>query len=375
MRFQEFCGGSASERVSTINMERSINWQPVLADSGTPKAPIFLQHTPGLRPFIVLNDGPVRALFAEDGRCYAVAGTSFFEIFANQSANRYGAVDTDGFAPTISTNGSAGHQLFVTSGGSGYIFDLIANTLTKITDADFVTPTACGVFVDGYFVSLVRGTRQFQLSDLEDGLSWSGLDVGEMSQSSDNVISMAVHRRELWFAGSKTTEVWANTGAANFPFAPVPGAMLWQGTMGLACTTELDGSLFTLGQSANGARVVYRSNGYSMQRISTHAIEAYLAQAPRVDDIVTYGYQEEGHAHFVIHVPSLPTTLVYDVAGPPRHQWHERADWDTTLGQWRPHPARCHAFAFGKHLVGDYNSPAVYEMSLDFDTDQLVELT
>lgn len=374
MIFQGFCGGSATERVPTINLERTINFYPTFADSGTPKVPVYNAHTPGLNPWVVLSAGPVRAIFFEDGRCFAVGGNTFFEVFGSQNFVSRGSVAVDGYAATISTNGTAGHQLFVTSGGHGYIFDLIANVLTEITDPDFILPTAMGVFVDGYFVSLVRGTRKFQLSDLEDGTSWSGLDVAEVSQSSDNLISMTVHRRELWLAGSKTTEIWADIGANNFPFAPIPGAMLWEGTMGLSCTAELDNSLFWVGQNTNGSRVVYKSEGYAPQRISTTAIEQYLSQAPRTDDIVTYTYQEEGHAFFVILVPTLPTTLVYDVAGPERMKWHERADWDDRLARWTPHPARCHALAFGRHLVGDRRSPAIYEMSLNFNTDQLVQL-
>lgn len=372
MIFQGFCGGSASERVPSINRERAINWMPAVADSGTPKVQIYNMHTPGLRPFVVLGEGPVRCLFYEDGRCFAVVGSSFYEVLGSQTVIRYGAVAEDVANATISTNGTAGGQLFVTSGGHGYIFDLILNVLTEITDPDFLMPTAGGVFVDGYFVSMVRGTRAFQLSDLEDGTSWSGLDVGEVSQSSDNLIAMTVHRRELWLRGSKTTEVWADIGTANFPFAPIPGAMMWEGILGPDCSAELDNSVYWVGQNQNGARVVYRANGYTPQRISTHAIEAYLATAPRVDDIITYTYQDEGHAFFYILVPSLPTCLVYDAAAPANARWHERADWDEQLCVWTPHRSRCHAFAFGKHLVGDRGTPAIYEMSLDFGTDLIV---
>ncbi len=375
MVFQGFAGGSASERVPTINKERAINFYPAVLDSGTPKVQVYDAHCPCIRPFVVLNAGPVRALFYEDLRCFAVGGGTFFEVLGSQTYVPYGSVAVDSYAATISTNGTAGHQLFVTSGGHGYIFDLLANTLTEIADPDFLRPTAMGVFVDGYFVSLVRGSRTFQLSDLEDGTSWSGLDVAQVSQSSDNIIAMNIHRRELWFQGSKTTSIWADIGAADFPFAPIPGAMLWQGTLGETCTAQLDDSLFWVGQNENGARVIYRTDGYSPKRISTHGIEYYLSQAARTDDILTYTYQDEGHAFFYVLVPTLETSIVYDVAGPDRAKWHERGDWDERFGKWTPHLSRCHAFAFGKHLVGDRKSPAIYEMSLDFATDRIVQLT
>ncbi len=274
MRFDGFCGGSATERSPTINLERTVNWYPAAADSGMPKTPIYNPHTPGLRPFVVLTDGPIRALFFEDGRCFAVGGSSFVEVLGSQTFIRWGGVATDGYAASISTNGTAGHQLFITSGGHGYIFDTLANTLTEIADPEFIQPAAMGVFVDGYFVSLVRGTRKFQLSDLEDGTSWSGLDQAEVSQSSDNLISMTVHRRELWLAGSKTTEIWADIGSNSFPFAPIPGAMLWQGVMSPSATAELDNDLFWVARAwstapkatARGASARMRSSSTSRKR-------------------------------------------------------------------------------------------------------------
>lgn len=375
MIFPNFCGGSASERSQSINSERAINWMPIMADSGGPKLSVYNAPTPGIRPFVVVNDGgPVRALFYEDGRCFAVVGNIFVEVFPNNTyQQRGGALAYDDRNATICTNGTAGGQLFITSGGAGYIFTLKTNVLDLITDPDFLRPTAMGAFLDGYFISLVGGTRQFQLSDLEDGLSWSALDVAEVSQSSDNLVSMAVHRRELWLAGSKTTSIWANVGTPEFPFAPVPGAQLWEGTTGPFAIVEIHNAVHWVANNAHGALVVYRSDGYQPQRISTHAIEFYLEQAATVDDIIAYGYHDEGHPFFCLLVPSLQTTLVYDALGPDRAQWHERGEWDEVRGRWQPARPRCSTFAFGRHLVGDRLSGAIYEQHLDFLTDIVVE--
>jgi hypothetical protein len=85
-----------------------------------------------------------------------------------------------------------------------------------------------------------------------------------------------------------------------------------------------------------------------------------------------------GHSFYVLHFPiatcdyspngAMTTgvvkgaTWVYDVA---TKQWHERQYWNETTGQAQAHLGRCHAYAFGKHLVGDYQSGNIYVLSPD----------
>ena len=52
--------------------------------------------------------------------------------------------------------------------------------------------------------------------------------------------------------------------------------------------------------------------------------------------------------------------------------WHERALWDPTALVWTPHLARCHAFAFDRHLVGDRSSPAIYHLDAATHSDGIV---
>jgi hypothetical protein len=117
--------------------------------------------------------------------------------------------------------------------------------------------------------------------------------------------------------------------------------------------------------------VAYRAQGYTPQRISTHAVEHAWAQYPRMDDTIAWSYQDKGHAFAAWYVPSAETTWTYDAA---TGVWHERALWDPTNLVWTPHLARCHAFAFDRHLVGDRQSPAVYVLDADLYTDGRVVL-
>ena len=372
MHYPGFIGPSNELASPTVDVERTINWYLETASPGTGKSPAYLRPTPGLKPFLVLGTGPVKTVFYMDGRGWAVGGTGVYEIFGNATSTGRGFVLSSGRSPTISSNGSAGNQLFITSGGGGYILDLLTNTLTAIADVDFETPSAGGLFVDGYFVNLVANSRRFQISALEDGTDWDPLDVFEISTASDNILNFTVVHREIWLMGSQTTQVWANIGDPDTPFAPVPGSLMPQGIWAPDSLVVSDNTVFWLGQSTRGVNVVYMARGYNPQRISTFAIEHYLEAQPTTQDAIGWTYQQSGHTFYAIYGPTWETTLVYDIT---TGQWHERALWDAHLLRWLPHLGQCSTFGFGKVLVGDRKSPAVYELDPNVFTDGAVTIT
>lgn len=342
-----------------------MNWFVELA-TGTPKAKSWLVPTPGLDPFVVLGAGPVRALFAEEGRCFAVGGGHFYEILASQNFVHLGEVGMDGRSASISSNGSDGHQIFIVSNGDGFIFDLVSGDFTPIIDDGFPRPCSMGAFVDGYFLALQAQSDRFQISALENGLVWDALDVAQVSQTTGIVRALVPVHRNVWLLGSSLTTVWADIGDADFPFAPIPGAFIEQGIGSLFGWAIVDNALVWHGQNENGARIAFLARGYEPQRISTHAVEQAWAEFPTMQDVVCWSYADRGHPFVCFYIPAAETTWVYDMA---TQAWHERALWDPTALVWTPHLARNHAFAFERHLVGDRSSPAVYHLDADTHMD------
>jgi len=363
----------ATDRVSarTVNAERTINWYPEIA-TGTPKSKTWLAPTPGCLAHVILGAGPIRAMYSEEGRCWAVGGSSFFELFEDGTFTYIGEVGLDNYSATISSNGSDGNQLFITSNGDGFIFDLVTNTLTPITAPDFPTPVAMGAFVDGYFLALTANTDRFQISALENGLLWDPLDVALVSQTTGIIRALVPVHREVWLLGTAMTTVWADIGDPDFPFAPIPGAYIEQGIGSRFGWTQVDNSLFWLGNNEDGGRVAYRAQGYTPQRISTHAVEQAWDAVSTLTDTIAWSYQERGHAFACWYIPAAETSWCYDVA---TQAWHERALWNPALLAWEPHLARCHTWVWERHLVGDRQSPAVYHLDAGTFTDgRIVEL-
>jgi len=141
-----------------------------------------------------------------------------------------------------------------------------------------------GAFLDDYFIALKGQSRQFYISALADGLSWSALDVGEVSQSSDNLRAMIVANQQLWLFGSRTTEIWADIGDPLFPFAPIPGTLIQQGIASAFTARVFDNSIFWLSENVDGDRVVMSTRSYSPERISTNAQEVYMSSASTLEE-------------------------------------------------------------------------------------------
>jgi hypothetical protein len=117
----------------------------------------------------------------------------------------------------------------------------------------------------------------------------------------------------------------------------------------------MDNGVFWLGKDARGQGIVYRANGYTGQRISTHAVEWHIQTYGNISDAVAYTYQQDGHSFYVLTFPSANKTWVYDVA---TNAWHERAGW--VNGEFTRHRSNCQMFFNSEVIVGDYENGKLY---------------
>lgn len=363
-----FIGPANPLRATVADVEVTRNWliEPVDPGLGDP----YLRPTPGIEPFVVLADGPIRGEFSQDGRAFAVGSTGFYEVLATHTYIYRGAVALDSRPVRMSSNGSGGNQIGFSSGGYGYIFSLTANTLTQITDPEFPFPCSMMDFCDGYFLALKGGTNQFQWSSLEDGLTWNGLDVAQLSQSSDNLQSLNVVHGQVVLLGTKTSVVWTDTGGSS-AFEPIPGSLGMQGSAAPWSAAVLDNTLFWVGGNDIGNGVVFRLDGYTPKRISTHAVESALQSCYRLSDVIAWTCEFDGHLIYALYIPSCEVQWCYDQA---TGSWFQWAYQDTILMRPVPFVARCHTFAFGQHLIGDRQSSAIYRMDPSICPSELVQM-
>jgi hypothetical protein len=375
-RYPGFIGPTYTSRSVNVDAEELINWYPETSGSSGAKVSMAYYPTPALRPWLGVGSGPVRGLFEQDGRAYCVSGTAFAEIFASQTVTFRGTVQGDGNPASMASNGTAGNQVGVCSGGRVYMLNTVTNLFTQVFPGGPDTgglPDPCIAlrFTDGYFLGLQGQSRRFAWSELEDGTLWNGLDFAEVSEGSDNVLAMEINHREVTLFGSKTSEIWVDAGDANNTFQPLDGTFIEKGIKAPFSSSRNDNTLIFLGGDERGAGVVWKMNGYTPVRISTFAIETMINRLGRFDNALGWTYEQEGHLFYVLYLPNADLTPVYDIS---TGLWHKRGHWNPTTMTWQPWRASCHCFAFGKHLVGDPLSGMIYSLELDQFTDRIVIL-
>ena len=331
----------------------------------------FLNRTPGLEFLQTVGTGPIRALWAHQTNgtdFYVVSGTEVYKL-TGLTATPVKIGDVSGTGPvSIADNGAV---LFFACNGPSYTYYEPTNEFNQITDINF--PGAVTVaYIDNMFVFNEPNSQRIWSVDTINPASaeyiyplvFDPLFFSSADGSPDGVVAIAVDHREMWVFGTDSVEVWYDAGLANFPLTRIQGAFNEIGCVAAYSIAKLDNALFWLGTDARGQGIVYKNNGYTGIRISTHAIEYAIAQYGNIADALAYTYQQEGHAFYVLTFPSANATWVYDVA---TQAWHERAGFDS--GEFMRHRSNCQCNFGGNIVVGDFENGNIYKFNLDVYAD------
>jgi hypothetical protein len=340
---------------------RMVNLFPEIIPEGG-KEPAFLNRAPALKFLASVGTGPVRGLWvlkADPTRAFVVSGNEFYEINSSYTATLRGTVA--GLGPVSMADN--GDQIFIAANPKGYIFNTSTNVFAEITDPDFPGAVTVG-YLNSYFVFNPPNSQKFYITQLLDGSQVDPLDFASAEGSSDGLVSLIVDHRELWLFGTDSVEVWYDAGLADFPLVRIQGAFNEIGCAAPYSVAKLDNGLFWLGSDARGQGIVYRANGYTGQRISTHAVEWQIQQYGNISDAIAYTYQQDGHSFYVLIFPSANTTWVYDVA---TQAWHERAGFSN--GDFVRHRSNCQMAYNSEVIVGDYENGNIYAFDLNVFAD------
>lgn len=310
------------------------------------RTPFSLRATPGLAPFAVCGDGPVRAMAVLGDRALVVSGSSLYSVSSLGAATLIGGVSSG--ACTIAPGD--GYAVVVCE---PYAWWTDGVTIGAVNLSAYAGASSVA-YVDGWWVLQETGTARWFLLPLRDPTAaLDPTDFASAEGNPDKLMRVFVDHRTVWLIGEESTEFWANTGASPFPFERIQGPFMERGTAGGLSVARADNSVFWLGDDF----IVYRENSYNPSRISTHAIEAAIRSYAVKSDAIGWSYAQDGHTFYVLDFPTAGTTWVYDCA---TTLWHERVSGATDTGLWR---AASGVAAWGKSLVGDRLSGAIFELT------------
>lgn len=362
-----FCSGTYVDSSPNVDVEECFNLFPERSESAGAKTQIALLLRPGTNLFAQLPEAGVTSLFPINGRGFA-AGAHLWEINASGVKTDRGSLG--GTQPVLPCQMAANEtQLLAMNNGNLYILTLASNAFAAVNMAQF--PGGAGSvsqigFGDGYFFATIRNSHTFCMSNLEDGLTWDALDQTTVSLFPDNFISMICDHREAWFLSSKKSAGYYNAGAGNPPYIPIQGAFAEFGSGASFAIVQLDNTVFWIDLDERGSGIARKLVGYGNQRVSTHAVEFAWSQYATISDARAFTCQIQGHNFWVIYFPTANATWVFDVA---TGLWTRWAFYNQTNGTYEAFHGQSHMECFGKHLVGDWASGNIYELSTSFVTD------
>lgn len=335
--------GPSGQLRGGAEVRRVIGWMPVATESQSAKGGLqyYLKQSAGLTLLANLG-GPLRGLCAANGVLYAAANGQLKRVSSAWAATNLGAIVDQ--PASMAANQT---QVSVVAGNNSYVLDFASNKVTQVTD-NWQGSTLVDV-LDGYGIYGQPNSRQFYISNHEDFTTLNPLYFASAESSDGNLVGFIVRHRELLVMKPKTTEVWYDDpSATDFPLARNSGANIEAGLSAPRSIAKVGGVAYWLGRDGNGEGLVFSMAGYAPIRVSNHALEEALATLDDLSGATAFTYHQEGLTYYVLNVPGLSTTWRYEVSS---GMWHELAELKD--GQYQPWRVTCHAYAYGKHIVGD----------------------
>lgn len=241
-------------------------------------------------------------------------------------------------------------QIAVVSDGLRTIIE--NDALIGLTDTDLPPPIDV-TSIAGYFVFAIADGRYFWTS-IDEGTEVGALDFASAEANPDGLVAGRARGQEVVFFGEQSIEFHAFTGSSAV-FERVPNTTQPIGCSARHAIAEINGVL--LFPASDGT--VRRLAGYAPERISNHDIETALLELTDKDSLRGWTFSHRGHQFYVLSCPSW--TWVCDLL---TGFWFQ---WDTEgLARWK---AEGYLEIGNKQIVGDYNSPYLYELDKDTHDD------
>ncbi len=334
---------------------------------------LYAEPVPGDAPFnVALYGTPGLTIWKDLGVYNPIYGTERMgeNLFVVCGITVY-MIDTSGTVTTIGSMGTTPGRVMMTNNGTQvsilteneilYYCTTSASSLTQVTSGNYVASNSIAT-MDGFTILTNSESTRYQISNLNATQTYDALDFDNVLSDSTNLVRVASNNLEVWFFKEDITLVYYNSGNATFPFERKNGVLIQKGCAAKYSVATFDNSFYFLGND----RIIYRTNGYQLEPISTYPISKEIESYDQIDDAFAFVYAQDGHIFYNITFPSANKTWDYDLT---TKLWHERESLNPVTLQPQEWRANCFSFFAGKNLVGDVNTGILYELDLDVYTE------
>lgn len=278
-------------------------------DPTNQKDQVSLLSRPGHTVWSTIGTSPIRTMSYQ--RSAPTEGIGPYIYLITENANLY-KVDDSGVADQVGGNGQCDYDFMAASrtqmllSGSGLAWS-DGTTITPISLGfmDDAEAGMCWVF-GGYGLVLRANSEKFYWSATGDLTAWDALNFASAESLPDTMSHIFSVGDFLYLGGSRSIEVWSQSGDADAPFVRVRGRVFGCGISGGLAIYENEIAFFV-----GGVGGVWMLSG-----------EITQISPEWVDEIVNgstlgkgYAYSYDGHTFYVLNGTDSEGdwTLVYDV--------------------------------------------------------------
>jgi hypothetical protein len=322
------------------------------------KAPMAVLPCPGMISCATVTDTPQRiggSIFLDDLDCgYTVHSSGVYKFTKTSdspftlTATRIGIIPGSG-PVQMSRNQADPVQISIHSEFGEYYIE--ADIVKQVPATTFTTAPVTTEYVGGYTV-YGEANGRFDFSSINACQTVDILDFATAEQYADKLTRIKADGPDMFIFSRTSIEPWRVISDIDLPFQLIGGSVSKKGLVAPSAVVSCDNTLMFPGADNIG----YRFQGYTPQRITTHAIERYFEGDSAREAITGQAYTFEGHS--VACWTGDSYTVAYDAA---TNYWHNRESY-ANGGKWR---ARNAIVAWGKTIVGDELSGNLFYLDKD----------
>ena len=365
-------GGGYNLTAFSASAQRCLNLYPEPLPQ-TASEPVTFVHypTPGLQAVYnpLGTDLPVRCLYTtSQGQLLAVIGSTVYYMNANNNLSYVGVIGDGTGQVRMQDNGLT---CFVVDGSSnGWYFSLPTSAggsygdisgISTATDSAFYGSQTISI-LDQFFLFTDPNSRHWycSTSDFTDDTTtpFNSLYIASKTSYPDQVVGIATVSQTIWIFGKQTTELWCDSGAADFPFQRINSILTEQGCESAYSIATAGDSILWLARDLSGHARVFLGKSNQAEEVSNFAVCEALNSYGDMSDAIGNTYQQDGHVFYVLTLPTAGKTWVFDIT---TNQWHERCSLDSNGDESR-YRANCWASAYGNVYCGDYENGKIYKV-------------
>lgn len=278
---------------------------------------------------------------------YRVAGTKLYRVSSTGVHTELGSIP--GISRAIMADD--GINLFIVTNNIVYHWD--GSTVSIVTDSNIAGAQSVA-FLNNQF--LYTKTKFTTVSDVGDGTSASGLNIIGAESDPDNLVRDYVFKQSIYRMGTRSIEVWYNSGVGNPPIARIEGQIFQVGLGAIHSVAQTDNAFYWLGDDGR----VYLANGGTVIEVTSTAIAAQIQSYESKDGAIGYTFTMQGQNFYALTFPSENKTWVLNESLQ-KNGWFEISQgvdggaYPCTSLQW----------VYGKNLLADSSTGDLYE--LDFN--------